>query len=155
VSTLVPISVFSSVQNIGIDLGGIAAFVALFIWDKKKENEQLERIARDETLSRLPLRLQSGKLVELSQLRENYRPVRSLVFLSRTVPKAATSLVFTIVSHGTSRFSKLLHRWISAATAVAKLVEAEPTSNGGKPFLDVSIADGARPCSSNVSSIVI
>jgi hypothetical protein len=92
VSTLIPISIFSSVQNIGIDLGGIAAFVALFIWDKKKENEQLERIARDETLSRLPLRLQSGKLVELSQLRENYRPVRSLVVFSRTVPKAATSL---------------------------------------------------------------
>ena len=54
---------------------GIVAFVALFLWDNKKEEEQLAQISRDETLSRLPLRLSTNRVVELVQLRDTARPV--------------------------------------------------------------------------------
>ena len=54
---------------------GIIAFVALFLWDNKKEEEQLAQISRDETLSRLPLRLSTNRVVELVQLRDTVRPV--------------------------------------------------------------------------------
>lgn len=53
--------------------GGV--FVALYLWENKKEEEQIFRITRDERLSRLPLRLSTGRIVELVQLRENTRPV--------------------------------------------------------------------------------
>lgn len=54
---------------------GIIVLVALFIWDNKKEEEQLSQISRDETLSRLPLRLSTNRIVELVQLRDTARPV--------------------------------------------------------------------------------
>nr|XP_043638411.1 protein LOW PSII ACCUMULATION 1, chloroplastic [Erigeron canadensis] len=54
---------------------GIVAFVALYIWDNKKEEEQLTQISRNETLSRLPLRLSTNRVVELVQLRDTARPV--------------------------------------------------------------------------------
>ena len=50
--------------------------LALFLWEQRQEEEQLARVSRDETLSRLPLRLQSGKVVELVQMRGTTRPVR-------------------------------------------------------------------------------
>ena len=50
--------------------------LALFLWEQRKEEEQLAQVSRDETLSRLPLRLQSGKVVELVQMRGTTRPVR-------------------------------------------------------------------------------
>ncbi|XP_023771612.1 protein LOW PSII ACCUMULATION 1, chloroplastic [Lactuca sativa] len=62
-------------QNVAINLGGIVVFVALFVWDNKKEEEQLAQITRDETLSRLPLRLSTNRVVELVQLRDTARPV--------------------------------------------------------------------------------
>ncbi|CAH1447492.1 unnamed protein product [Lactuca virosa] len=62
-------------QNVAINLGGIVVFVALFLWDNKKEEEQLAQITRDETLSRLPLRLSTNRVVELVQLRDTARPV--------------------------------------------------------------------------------
>ena len=49
--------------------------VALFFWDNRKEEEQLAQILRDETLSRLPLRLSTNRIVELVQLRDTVRPV--------------------------------------------------------------------------------
>ena len=49
--------------------------VALFFWDNRKEEEQLAQISRDETLSRLPLRLSTNRIVELVQLRDTVRPV--------------------------------------------------------------------------------
>lgn len=49
--------------------------MALFLWDNKKEEEQLAQISRDETLSRLPLRLSTNRIVELVQLRDTARPV--------------------------------------------------------------------------------
>jgi len=58
---------------------GIIVLVALFIWDNKKEEEQLAQISRDETLSRLPLRLSTNRIVELVQLRDTARPV-SIMF---------------------------------------------------------------------------
>ncbi|CAI5946475.1 unnamed protein product [Closterium sp. NIES-64] len=61
--------------NLAIDLGGGAAMVGLYLWEQRREEEQMGRVSRDETLSRLPLRLQSGKVVELVQLRGTTRPV--------------------------------------------------------------------------------
>ncbi|CAI9104912.1 OLC1v1003702C1 [Oldenlandia corymbosa var. corymbosa] len=67
--------VWETVGNAGINLSGIIVLVALFIWDNKKEEEQLAQISRNETLSRLPLRLSTNRVVELVQLRDNARPV--------------------------------------------------------------------------------
>ncbi|KAJ8768626.1 hypothetical protein K2173_023530 [Erythroxylum novogranatense] len=61
--------------NAAINVGGIIALVALFFWDNKKEEEQIAQITRDETLSRLPLRLSTNRVVELVQLRDTVRPV--------------------------------------------------------------------------------
>ncbi|PIA44446.1 hypothetical protein AQUCO_01700206v1 [Aquilegia coerulea] len=61
--------------NAAINIGGLVLFVALFIWENKKEEEQLAQITRDETLSRLPLRLSTNRVVELVQLRDTVRPV--------------------------------------------------------------------------------
>ncbi|XP_042061719.1 protein LOW PSII ACCUMULATION 1, chloroplastic-like isoform X2 [Salvia splendens] len=62
-------------ENAGINIGGIIVFVALFLWDNKKEEEQFAQITRNETLSRLPLRLSTNRIVELVQLRDTARPV--------------------------------------------------------------------------------
>ncbi|XP_057507691.1 protein LOW PSII ACCUMULATION 1, chloroplastic [Actinidia eriantha] len=61
--------------NAGINAAGIIVLVALFFWDNRKEEEQLAQISRDETLSRLPLRLSTNRIVELVQLRDTVRPV--------------------------------------------------------------------------------
>ncbi|XP_054813130.1 protein LOW PSII ACCUMULATION 1, chloroplastic [Prosopis cineraria] len=61
--------------NAAINIGGIIVLVALFVWDNKKEEEQLAQISRNETLSRLPLRLSTNRIVELVQLRDTVRPV--------------------------------------------------------------------------------
>ncbi|KAL2238963.1 protein LOW PSII ACCUMULATION 1, chloroplastic isoform X1 [Sesamum indicum] len=61
--------------NAAINIGGIIVLVALFFWDNKKEEEQLAQITRNETLSRLPLRLSTNRIVELVQLRDTARPV--------------------------------------------------------------------------------
>ncbi|KAG6647840.1 protein LOW PSII ACCUMULATION 1, chloroplastic [Carya illinoinensis] len=61
--------------NAAINIGGIIVLSALFLWDNKKEEEQLAQISRDETLSRLPLRLSTNRVVELVQLRDTVRPV--------------------------------------------------------------------------------
>lgn len=58
-------------------LTGGGAFVALFLWENRKEEEQMSRITRNETLSRLPVRLATNRIVELAQLRDNTRPVSS------------------------------------------------------------------------------
>lgn len=64
-----------TLQNLAINIGGGGAFVALYLWENRKEEEQISRITRDETLSRLPVRLATNRIVELTQLRENTRPV--------------------------------------------------------------------------------
>ncbi|KAF5202135.1 Low psii accumulation 1 protein, partial [Thalictrum thalictroides] len=73
--------------NAAINIGGLVLFVALFIWENKKEEEQLAQITRDETLSRLPLRLSTNRVVELVQLRDTVRPV-ILAGTKETVSKA-------------------------------------------------------------------
>ncbi|KAA3475069.1 protein LOW PSII ACCUMULATION 1, chloroplastic [Gossypium australe] len=67
--------IWETVGNAGINIGGIIVLVALFFWDNKKEEEQLAQISRNETLSRLPLRLSTNRIVELVQLRDTVRPV--------------------------------------------------------------------------------
>lgn len=57
---------------------GIVVLVSLFLWENKKEEEQMVQITRDETLSRLPLRLSTNRVVELVQLRDTVRPVSFL-----------------------------------------------------------------------------
>ncbi|CAI0460220.1 unnamed protein product [Linum tenue] len=71
------ISMFLTIPRLvrALQGGGIIVFVALFIWDNKKEEQQLAQITRDETLSRLPLRLSTNRVVELVQLRETVRPL--------------------------------------------------------------------------------
>lgn len=66
---------WETAQNLGINITGIVVFVGLFIWDTRKEEEQIARISRDETLSRLPLQIANSRIVELVQLRETTRPV--------------------------------------------------------------------------------
>ncbi|KAK9086430.1 hypothetical protein Syun_028824 [Stephania yunnanensis] len=61
--------------NAAINIGGLVLLVALFLWDNRKEEEQIAQITRDETLSRLPLRLSTNRVVELVQLRDTVRPV--------------------------------------------------------------------------------
>ncbi|XP_078168129.1 tetratricopeptide repeat (TPR)-containing protein isoform X1 [Carex rostrata] len=61
--------------NAGINIAGIVVLVALFLWDNKKEEEQLAQITRDETLSRLPLRLSTNRMIQLVELRDTARPV--------------------------------------------------------------------------------
>lgn len=61
--------------NAAVNIGGIVVIVALFIWENKKEEEQLAQITRNETLSRLPLRLSTNRIIELVQLRDTARPV--------------------------------------------------------------------------------
>ncbi|KAL3644780.1 Protein LOW PSII ACCUMULATION 1, chloroplastic [Castilleja foliolosa] len=61
--------------NAGINIGGIIVLLALLFWENKKEEEQLAQITRNETLSRLPLRLSTNRIVELVQLRDTARPV--------------------------------------------------------------------------------
>lgn len=67
--------ILATSENAAINLAGIIVFVALIIWDNKKEEEQLAQISRNETLSRLPLRLSTNRVVELVQLRDTARPV--------------------------------------------------------------------------------
>ncbi|KAF8387835.1 hypothetical protein HHK36_026496 [Tetracentron sinense] len=67
--------IWETAGNAAINIGGIIVLVALFIWENKKEEEQLAQISRDETLSRLPLRLSTNRIVELVQLRDTVRPV--------------------------------------------------------------------------------
>lgn len=75
-----PLSLSLSTKVLEQQRTGIVVLVALFIWENKKEEEQMVQITRDETLSRLPLRLSTNRVVELVQLRDTVRPV-SLFFL--------------------------------------------------------------------------
>ncbi|XP_031280551.1 protein LOW PSII ACCUMULATION 1, chloroplastic [Pistacia vera] len=68
-------NLLETAENAAINVGGIIVLVALFFWDNRKEEEQLAQISRDETLSRLPLRLSTNRIVELVQLRDTVRPV--------------------------------------------------------------------------------
>ncbi|KAM3328771.1 hypothetical protein ACQJBY_026102 [Aegilops geniculata] len=60
--------------NAAINIGGIVVLVALFFWENKKEEEQITNISRNETLSRLPVRLSTNRITELVQLRDISRP---------------------------------------------------------------------------------
>ncbi|PKA52718.1 hypothetical protein AXF42_Ash001699 [Apostasia shenzhenica] len=66
---------WETASNAAINVGGIIVLGGLFFWDNRKEEDQLAQISRDETLSRLPLRLSTNRIVELVQLRDTARPV--------------------------------------------------------------------------------
>ncbi|XP_050363360.1 protein LOW PSII ACCUMULATION 1, chloroplastic [Argentina anserina] len=70
-----PPDLLETAGNVAINVGGFIVLVALFFWENKKEEEQLAQITRDESLSRLPLRLSTNRVVELVQLRDTVRPV--------------------------------------------------------------------------------
>uniref|UniRef100_A0A0D9V0T4 Uncharacterized protein n=2 Tax=Leersia perrieri TaxID=77586 RepID=A0A0D9V0T4_9ORYZ len=61
--------------NAAINIGGIVVLVALYFWENKKEEQQITQISRNETLSRLPVRLSTNRITELVQLRDITRPV--------------------------------------------------------------------------------
>ncbi|KAK3164352.1 hypothetical protein QOZ80_1AG0016450 [Eleusine coracana subsp. coracana] len=61
--------------NAAINIGGIVVLVALYFWENKKEEKQITQISRNETLSRLPVRLSTNRIIELVQLRDINRPV--------------------------------------------------------------------------------
>ncbi|CAD6231386.1 unnamed protein product [Miscanthus lutarioriparius] len=61
--------------NAVINIGGIVVLVALYFWENKKEEKQITQISRNETLSRLPVRLSTNRIIELVQLRDVTRPV--------------------------------------------------------------------------------
>ncbi|VAH58074.1 unnamed protein product [Triticum turgidum subsp. durum] len=75
--------------NAAINIGGIVVLVALFFWENKKEEEQITNISRNETLSRLPVRLSTNRITELVQLRDISRPQGD--FEKRTESIAAKS----------------------------------------------------------------
>eukprot|EP00271_Cylindrocystis_brebissonii_P000805 TRINITY_DN1099_c1_g2_i1.p1 TRINITY_DN1099_c1_g2~~TRINITY_DN1099_c1_g2_i1.p1 ORF type:complete len:541 (+),score=98.68 TRINITY_DN1099_c1_g2_i1:117-1739(+) len=81
--------VMETSTNLAINVGGGLVFVALFLWDQRQEERQLERVSRDETLSRLPLRLSTSRVVELNELRGTTRPV-ILVGKKEVVDRATT-----------------------------------------------------------------
>nr|CAB3473112.1 unnamed protein product [Digitaria exilis] len=60
--------------NAAINIGGIVVLVALYFWENKKEEKQITQISRNETLSRLPVRLSTNRIIELVQLRDINRP---------------------------------------------------------------------------------
>ncbi|CAM0881201.1 unnamed protein product [Alopecurus aequalis] len=61
--------------NAAVNIGGIIVLVALFFWENRKEEQQITNISRNETLSRLPVRLSTNRITELVQLRDITRPV--------------------------------------------------------------------------------
>lgn len=61
--------------NAAINIGGIVVLVALYFWENKKEEKQITQISRNETLSRLPVRLSTNRIIELVQLRDITRPM--------------------------------------------------------------------------------
>ncbi|CAL4950066.1 unnamed protein product [Urochloa decumbens] len=61
--------------NAAINIGGIVVLVALYFWENKREEKQITQISRNETLSRLPVRLSTNRIIELVQLRDITRPV--------------------------------------------------------------------------------
>lgn len=63
---------------------GIVVLVALYFWENKKEEKQITQISRNETLSRLPVRLSTNRIMELVQLRDIARPV-SIIFISSSM----------------------------------------------------------------------
>jgi hypothetical protein len=63
-------------------VAGIVVLVALYFWENKKEEKQITQISRNETLSRLPVRLSTNRIIELVQLRDITRPVSINFFFS-------------------------------------------------------------------------
>lgn len=73
--------------------------VALYFWENKKEEKQITQISRNETLSRLPVRLSTNRIIELVQLRDITRPVSITFFIfSVHCVFAETNFSFSFIS---------------------------------------------------------
>lgn len=96
--------------------------MALFLWDNKKEEEQLAQISRDETLSRLPLRLSTNRVVELVQLRDTARPV---------ILAGKRETVFMAMQKAERFRTELLRRGVLLIPVIWGEVEAAPVEKKG------------------------
>ncbi|XP_021763124.1 protein LOW PSII ACCUMULATION 1, chloroplastic-like [Chenopodium quinoa] len=108
--------------NGAVNIGGIVILVALFLWDNKKEEEQLAQISRDETLSRLPLRLSTNRVVELVQLRDTARPV---------ILAGKRETVFMAMQKAERFRTELLRRGVLLIPVIWGEVEAAPVEKKG------------------------
>ncbi|XP_021775428.1 protein LOW PSII ACCUMULATION 1, chloroplastic-like [Chenopodium quinoa] len=108
--------------NAAVNIGGIVILVALFLWDNKKEEEQLAQISRDETLSRLPLRLSTNRIVELVQLRDTARPV---------ILAGKRENVFMAMQKAERFRTELLRRGVLLIPVIWGVVEAAPVEKKG------------------------
>lgn len=86
--------------------------MALFFWDNKKEEEQLAQISRDETLSRLPLRLSTNRVVELVQLRDTVRPVSIPTNYPCCYIVVSLSFVWLQILTAVFCILSVLHHWL-------------------------------------------
>lgn len=61
--------VSDSLKSLAIDVGAVSLFAFLYFRDKKTEDAQVARLVREETLSRLKVRINENKIVPVSSLR--------------------------------------------------------------------------------------
>ncbi|KAL9260704.1 LOW PSII ACCUMULATION 1, chloroplastic-like protein [Drosera capensis] len=61
--------VSDSLNSLAIDMGAVSLFAFLYFRDKKTEDAQVARLVREETLSRLKVRINENKIVPVSSLR--------------------------------------------------------------------------------------
>jgi len=78
---------------------GIVVLVALYFWENKKEEKQITQISRNETLSRLPVRLSTNRIIELVQLRDITRTVSIILFFIFHVHQTFSVIAFFIASN--------------------------------------------------------
>ncbi|GAB2220870.1 hypothetical protein Droror1_Dr00008551 [Drosera rotundifolia] len=61
--------VSDSLKSLAIDIGAVSLFAFLYFRDKKTEDAQVARLVREETLSRLKVRINENQIVPVSSLR--------------------------------------------------------------------------------------
>eukprot|EP00958_Prasinococcus_capsulatus_P010327 scaffold1006_cov408-Prasinococcus_capsulatus_cf.AAC.20 len=71
-------SLLETTKNLVIDLGGVVGLTWLFRWEQRQQQKIVDAVTREETLSRLPVKIagERGKtIVEVSSLRSSSRPL--------------------------------------------------------------------------------
>ncbi|GMH27892.1 hypothetical protein Nepgr_029735 [Nepenthes gracilis] len=61
--------VIDILKGLGIDIGAVSLFVFLYVRENKVKNAQLSRLAREESLSRLKIRVDEKTIIPVSSLR--------------------------------------------------------------------------------------
>uniref|UniRef100_A0A6N2MZ66 Uncharacterized protein n=1 Tax=Salix viminalis TaxID=40686 RepID=A0A6N2MZ66_SALVM len=134
--------------NAAINLGGIIVLVALFLWDNKKEEEQLAQITRDETLSRLPLRLSTNRVVELVQLRDTVRPV---------ILAGEKEIVSLAMQKAESSCTELLRRGVLLVPVIwgeSRVPEVEKKGFGGRQKAAASLPSIGEDFEKRTQSVI-